>query len=140
VWLRVQPDGFTDSWYRAAAVDGKAVKLRRATALPWEVARPLQRAFAALRQPGQRYRSVGVTAMRITSLHPLQLGLFEQPAQLAKLERLAQAVDAVNGRFGHDAVAMAASLPASRRLSDLAELGVERREQRLALPLVAVAV
>ena len=151
VWLRHQPEslpparggieggGRGSAWYAAAKVDGRAATSSEPTNVPWDVADDLYGAFCRCYRADGYYRSVGVTALGIVPLNGRQLGLLCSSALRQRGERLVQAVDVVNSRFGHDAVLMASSLSASRR-RDGEAADVERREQRLAYPILQLAL
>jgi hypothetical protein len=100
----------------------------------------LYQAFCRCYRAEGRYRSVGVTASSIVPLNGRQLGLFCSSTVRARGEHLAQAMDTVNDRFGHDTVLLASALSASHRRSGNEHLSSERREQRLAYPLLEMAV
>ncbi len=152
VWLRRQPEslppfrggieggGRRGAWYAAARVEGRAATPAEPTNVPWAVSDDLYGAFCRCYRADGRYRSVGVTAFGIVPLNGRQLGLLCSSTLRSRNEQLAQAVDVVNHRFGHDAVLMASSLSASHRQSSGEAVDAERREQRLAYPVLQLAV
>lgn len=143
VWLRRQPESWVSDrrrWYGEARTEGRAATSAEPTNVPWAVSDDLYGAFCRCYRADGRYRSVGVTAFGIVPLNGRQLGLLCSSTLRSRNEQLAQAVDVVNHRFGHDAVLMASSLPASHRQSSGEAVDAERREQRLAYPVLQLAV
>jgi DNA polymerase-4/DNA polymerase V len=143
IWLRRQPPawvGDRGAWYRTASIEGRAISIAEPTNLPWAVTSDLYQVFCRCYRADGKYRSVGVTASSIVPLNDRQLGLFCSSALRQRGEQLAKAMDTVNDRFGHDTVLLASALSASRRHADAESVSVERREQRLAYPLVEMAV
>ena len=84
------------------------------TAHDSEAAPVLRALFDALFTPGQPYRATLVWLGGLESLHLRPRDLFEETPQRRQRERLDEAVDALNTRYGQGAVAAAALL--DRRL------------------------
>lgn len=143
VWLRRQPQAWVadrSRWYGEARTEGRVAAAAEPTNVPWAVADDLYAAFCRCFRADGRYRSVGVTALGIVPLNGRQLGLLCSSKLRQRDEQLAHAVDVANARFGHDSVLMASSLPASHRRSSGEGVDHERREQRLAYPVLQLAV
>lgn len=143
IWLRRQPSSWVAdrrSWYGEARTEGRAATSAEPTNVPWAVSNDLYGAFCRCYRADGRYRSVGVTAFGIVPLNGRQLGLMCSSKLRQRDDQLARAMDQANARFGHDAVLMASSLSASHRRSSGEGVDAERREQRLAYPILQLAV
>ena len=86
----------------------RGIELPVATADTGKLTGAAMRALAALWRPGFRYKKAGVMFVDLVRAADVQGGLFDQPDTLA-IQRLMQAVDSVNGRYGRDTISFASS-------------------------------
>ena len=126
---------------------GLEITLSRATAFPNEVVSIVGSHFDQVFKPQTRYRLTGVVLTHLVESKPLQLDLFDGPLRVEHMERIYQAVDALDRRYGKHAVFLASSLPGMRQGPHAGERGeaVTRRTQlftgetdrkRLGLPML----
>lgn len=96
---------------------GLEVKLSRASSFPNEVMPLVREVFAKLFSPKSLYRATGVALFGLQSRESLQLNLFESPVTIEKMERLYEAVDAIDNKYGKHTIFLGSSLPILQRSS-----------------------
>jgi len=89
---------------------GLEVKLSRASSFPNEVMPLVKEVFAKLFLPQELYRATGVVLFGLQSRASLQLNLFESPLTIEKLERVYEAVDALDEKYGKHTIFLGSSL------------------------------
>lgn len=122
------------------------IKLSRPTAATLDLVEPFSKLFDLLYQSHTLYRSTGVVLGDLSVAGGAQLNFFEDPLRVVKVEKVFQAIDAVNGKYGKHKVHLADSLPAHRHHHDGARgelpgrkknlLDGENFRQRLGMPLL----
>lgn len=128
---------------------GLEARLSRATASPHEMVPLARRLFDQLFVAGMSYRSTFVVLGRLESDATRQGELFEDNVKIERLERLRQAMDEINQRYGKHEVSLGPSLFLDRhqrtarddvpqRKTDL--LPGETRRQRLRIPRLFLPV
>ncbi len=86
--------------------DGEEAKLSYATASPLELTKILKKLFVRSFQMGRVYRSTGVTLTRLNDASLNQLPLFGNPLEIIEMEKLGEAIDDVNARYGKHTIFM----------------------------------
>lgn len=94
---------------------GLEVKLSRASSFPSEVMPLVKEVFTKLFLSKSLYRATGVVLFGLQSRESLQLNLFESPITIEKLERLYEAVDAIDNKYGKHTIFLGSSLPILQR-------------------------
>ena len=111
---------------------GLEITLSRATAFPGEIVRIVAEQFDRVFTPRMRYRLTGVVLTGLMEAKPLQLGLFDGPLNIEESERIYDAIDALDKRYGKHAVFLGSSLPAMTQSQHGGERGkvAARKTQR----------
>lgn len=91
---------------------GLKVRLSRPSHLYHELIPSVQKLFHELWNSNVIYRASGVVLAELVPARSLQMGLFDEPLRLLKLQRVYQAVDSLVKKFGNGVVHVASSLPA----------------------------
>ena len=92
---------------------GIEAKLLRATAYPNDLTKIVRDLFEEV-WIDTDYRATGVILSHLVPLNPIQPTLFDDPIQVANVQRLYGAVDMLREQYGKHSVHLAASLPAQR--------------------------
>ena len=85
------------------------------SALPQDVLRVIEPAFARVYRPGVRYRTTGVTLLSLEARGQAQLDLFGAVEASARLERVLERADAVAEKYGKHTLFLGSSFAAMTR-------------------------
>lgn len=91
---------------------GMELKLSHPTSSTLELVEPLLALFNQLYKPGVPYRATGVVLGELAVASQVQLDFFQDPLRILKMERISNAIDTINTRYGKHKVHLATSLPA----------------------------
>lgn len=123
-------------------------KLTRATSAPQEIIPLVNQLFSTIFRK-ETFRATGVVLSSLSSVHQQQLGLFDEPVRIEKLEKISDVIDDMNQRFGKHTVHVATTLAANQQhQGGRGELSWRKQNlfagetfrQRLGVPLLAYAV
>lgn len=103
------------------------VVLHNPTSLPLMLTEVLNESFKKIYTPNVFYRQTGVVLSSLTE--KLQYDLFENQARIEKIERVYNALDNINSRFGTNTVCLASSLPSK-----------SNKKQTISLPMLDIKI
>jgi len=86
-------------------------ELNRASASPLELARIADRLFELIFKPDE-YRATGVVLSDLIPDDQIQMGLFESPLEIARIEKMSAVIDETNRKYGKHTIHLASTLAA----------------------------
>ncbi len=89
-------------------------ELNRASASPLELAPIAERLFDLVFRPDE-YRATGVVLSDLIADDRIQMGLFDSPLEIARLEKMSSVIDETNGKFGKHTLHLASTLQAGNQ-------------------------
>lgn len=128
---------------------GLETRLNRATSAPHELLPVVRLIFGQLYEPTQAYRATMVVLLRLQADTSVQYELFDDPVRSSRLDRLSEAVDAVNARLGKHTLCLGTGLYLDRHRPTARDDQPERKRallpgetfrQRLRIPRLFMKV
>src|SRR5262249_10965334 len=92
---------------------GAELKFSRPSAIPNEIIKASESAFANMFDAKQQYRATGVMLLNLEGDEMIQLDLFGGGLKIEKLKKLYASVDVIRNRYGKHTLYLGSSFPAN---------------------------